>query len=141
MAKKRSHRKPRAAHHDEIEYAPSVNGFDHADALHSDDEGAEPASGCIADIAADGADASAPGILAVGSFLSRILYTASYSASYGVVFPVMLLAHSVPTDNALVRGMIDGGRAARQAVAALYDDSYPAESAATAPAKLDIVTA
>jgi hypothetical protein len=36
--------------------------------------------------------------------------------SYGVVFPATLIARSVPKDNAAVRGLIDGARAAADKV-------------------------
>jgi hypothetical protein len=45
-------------------------------------------------------------------FLCRFVYTTSYTLSYGVVFPATLLAKSIPVDNAAVRGLIDGARAA-----------------------------
>jgi hypothetical protein len=45
-------------------------------------------------------------------FLCRFVYTTSYTISYGVVFPSTLIARSVPRDNAAVRGLIDGARAA-----------------------------
>ncbi len=45
-------------------------------------------------------------------FLCRFVYTTSYTISYGVVFPATLLARSIPVDNAAVRGLIDGARAA-----------------------------
>jgi hypothetical protein len=47
-----------------------------------------------------------------GLFLSRFVYTTSYTFSYGVVFPATLLARSIPRNNAAVRGLIDGARAA-----------------------------
>jgi hypothetical protein len=47
-------------------------------------------------------------------FLSRFVYTTSYTISYGVVFPATLLARSIPVDNAAVRGLIDGAKAATQ---------------------------
>ena len=45
-------------------------------------------------------------------FLSRVVYTMSYSFSYGFVFPVAFVAKSMPADNAVLIGMIDGARAA-----------------------------
>jgi hypothetical protein len=45
-------------------------------------------------------------------FLCRFVYTTSYTISYGVVFPATLLARSIPVDNAAVRGLIDGAKAA-----------------------------
>ena len=49
-------------------------------------------------------------------FLCRFVYTTSYTISYGVVFPATLIARSVPKDNAAVRGLIDGARAATDKV-------------------------
>ena len=51
-------------------------------------------------------------IPAAGRFLSRLVYTMSYSLSYGTVFPVAFVAKSVPANNALVNGLVDGARAA-----------------------------
>jgi hypothetical protein len=45
-------------------------------------------------------------------FLCRFVYTTTYTLSYGVVFPATLIARSIPKDNAAVRGLIDGARAA-----------------------------
>jgi len=36
--------------------------------------------------------------------------------SYGVVYATVFVAKSVPQDNAIVKGLIDGGRAAVDAV-------------------------
>jgi len=67
---------------------------------------------------------------AVGEFLSRFTYTTFYTISYGVVFPSLLLARAVPQENALVHGLIDGSRAARDAVANMKRKSQSEESAA-----------
>jgi hypothetical protein len=53
---------------------------------------------------------------AASRFLSRFVYTTSYTFSYGIVFPAMLIAKSIPTDNAMVHGFIDGARAATETV-------------------------
>ena len=53
---------------------------------------------------------------AAGRFLSRFVYTTSYTVSYGVVFPAVLLAKSIPADNALVHGFVDGAQAASDLV-------------------------
>jgi hypothetical protein len=115
MAKKRSRPKASTTHHEDGGHAPGMNGFDHGGARHDG-----PDAGHATDLAPR---AAAGGLLAADGFLSRIIYTASYGVSFGIVFPVMFLAHTVPTENALVRGLIDGGRAAGEAVAALYDES------------------
>ena len=51
-------------------------------------------------------------IPAVGEFLSRAVYKTCYGVSFGVVFPSVLLARSIPKNNAAVHGLIDGARAA-----------------------------
>ena len=53
---------------------------------------------------------------AAGRFLSRFVYTTSYTFSYGVVFPAMLLAKSIPPNNAIVHGLVDGAHAANDLV-------------------------
>ena len=45
-------------------------------------------------------------------FLARFVYTTSYTISYGVVFPATLISRSIPRDNAAVRGLMDGAKAA-----------------------------
>jgi hypothetical protein len=49
---------------------------------------------------------------AAGRFMSRAVYTMSYSLSYGCVFPVAFVAKSMPADNAIMNGLVDGARAA-----------------------------
>jgi hypothetical protein len=49
-----------------------------------------------------------------GLFVARFVYTACYVASYGVVFPTLVVARSIPRDNAAVRGLVDGAGAARR---------------------------
>ncbi len=52
-------------------------------------------------------------MIPAGNFLSRAIYTTSYGVSYGMIFPVLLIAHAVPSENALVHGIADGANAAR----------------------------
>ena len=59
-------------------------------------------------------------------FLCRFVYTTSYTISYGVVFPATLIARSVPKDNAAVRGLIDGARAATDKVHQMKGLDVPA---------------
>jgi hypothetical protein len=54
-----------------------------------------------------------------GLFLARFVYTTCYAASYGVVFPTMMIARSIPRENAAVRGLIDGAGAAKRRAGAL----------------------
>jgi hypothetical protein len=68
------------------------------------------------DGAADAKATAGKVIPAAGRFLSRFVYTTSYTFSYGVVFPAMLLAKSIPPNNAIVHGFVDGAHAANDLV-------------------------
>jgi hypothetical protein len=52
-----------------------------------------------------------------GSVLSKIAYNTCYAISYGLVFPSVLIAQTVPHNNAFVNGLIDGAHAAKDMVA------------------------
>jgi hypothetical protein len=47
---------------------------------------------------------------------SRLTYTTCYMISYGVVYAAVFLAKSLPQNNPIMEGLIDGGRAAFDAV-------------------------
>ncbi len=49
---------------------------------------------------------------APGGPLSVITYTTCYAISYGLFFPIVLVARAIPKENDAVRGVIDGARAA-----------------------------
>ena len=51
----------------------------------------------------------------VSNAVSRATYATAYTLSYGIVFAAVFVAESVPQDNAFVRGLRDGGVAARDA--------------------------
>jgi hypothetical protein len=75
------------------------------------------------DGAADAREAAAKAFSNTSLFLSRMLYTSTYTISYGVIFPVALVARGIPRDNAAVRGLIEGAQAAsRRADAMLRRD-------------------
>jgi len=80
--------------------------------------------------AAAARQAAGDAIPSVASFANRLLYTTCYGVSYGVVFPLALVALSVPQNNPFVHGLIDGSRAARTKV----DEILGAKSSAEAPA-------
>jgi hypothetical protein len=80
-----------------------------ADAMEDD---ADAMSGTMQPMGQEGSGALA----SAGNFVSRTIYTASYAVSYGVVFPVMMVARVVPSDNVLVHGLADGAQAARERV-------------------------
>ncbi|MFO0953101.1 MAG: hypothetical protein U0835_18500 [Isosphaeraceae bacterium] len=49
---------------------------------------------------------------AAKKLLASVVYNTCYGLSYGVVFPSALIARSVPRDNPIVHGFVDGARAA-----------------------------
>jgi hypothetical protein len=62
--------------------------------------------------AEDARTTAADALPAVGQMASRLVYNTCYAISYGVVFPTVLAARSIPKDNAAVHGLIDGAHAA-----------------------------
>jgi hypothetical protein len=86
------------------------------------------------DGAADAREAATRTWEATSLFASRLVYTTSYTLSYGVVFPVVLLARAVPRNNEAVRGLIDGAQAAILKVDSLRAQSIDTTAAAPVPA-------
>ncbi len=67
---------------------------------------------------------------ASGRFTARLVYTTCYTASYGVVFPAVLLARAIPRNNEAVRGLIDGAHdAIRKADQVLGKSTEPGKPA------------
>jgi hypothetical protein len=71
---------------------------------------------------------------ATSRFVSRFVYNACYTISYGVVFSTTLLAQAIPTNNAAVRGLIDGAHAAVQQLDQLQGAALDSPVAASSPA-------
>jgi hypothetical protein len=86
------------------------------------------------DGAADASEAAARTWDATSLFASRLVYYTCYSLSYGVVFPVMMLARTIPQNNEAVRGMIDGAHAAILKVDQVRSRSIDTAVPALAPA-------
>jgi hypothetical protein len=63
--------------------------------------------------------------------ISRFTYTSSYMVSYGIVYATVFIARSIPQDNPIVEGFIDGGRAAIEALNEAK--AVPAEPAEAKP--------
>ena len=93
-----------------------VTGSSSADPLKSVADALETAVQAARDGAADAKTAVEKALPAASRFLSRFIYTTSYTLSYGVVFPAVLIAKSIPSDNALVHGLVDGAKAASDTV-------------------------
>jgi hypothetical protein len=66
--------------------------------------------------AADAREAANRFAASAGLFAARFVYTTCYTISYGVVFPTVMIARSVPRGNAAVRGLVEGASAARRQV-------------------------
>ena len=45
--------------------------------------------------------------------ISRMAYTGSYVLAYGIVYAAVFVAQSLPQENPVMKGLRDGGRAAR----------------------------
>jgi hypothetical protein len=58
-----------------------------------------------------------------GNVLTQMTYKACYAISYGLVFPSVLLAQSIPKNNAFVHGLIDGAHAAKDMAAEMKTKS------------------
>ncbi len=86
------------------------------------------------DGAADAREAATRTWEATSLFVSRLVYTTCYTCSYGIVFPAVLLARSIPRNNAAVHGLIDGAHAAKQKVEELHGPSFEAPSLVAVPA-------
>ncbi len=65
------------------------------------------ASKAARDGAADARDAAIRTWNATSEIACRVVYNTCYAVSYGVVFPAVFLAHSVPRNNAVVRGLVE----------------------------------
>lgn len=62
--------------------------------------------------ASDARNAAARFLPVASQFLKSCAYGTAYGISYGVVFPSYLIARSIPRDNPVVHGLIDGAAAA-----------------------------
>ena len=89
-----------------------------ADPLRSAADAMALALQAAKDGAADAQERVSQVMPAIGGFVTRLTYTTCYAVSYGVVFPTLLVARAVPKDNAIVNGLVDGARAARDAIGA-----------------------
>jgi len=109
-----------------------------ADPLRTAADAMALAAQAAKDGAADAQARVSEAMPAINRFFSRLTYTSFYSIAYGVVFPTMLLVRAIPQDNAIVHGMIDGGAAARDAVAKMRKEKvsgseHSAETQSEAP--------
>jgi hypothetical protein len=66
--------------------------------------------------------------------IGRVVYGTAYAVSYGLAFPVMLLAHALPKDSVLVLGFVEGAGAARESVAGLLESPRALGHSSSSPA-------
>ena len=76
----------------------------------------EKAAQTATDTVADAKASFEKSLPAASRFLSRLVYTSCYSLSYGIVFPTVWVAKSIPPDNPVVTGLAEGAKAAIDAV-------------------------
>jgi hypothetical protein len=69
---------------------------------------------------------------AVNRFVSRFVYTTCYTLSYGVVFPSVLVARTIPKNNPIVHGLVDGANAAIDMVDEMRKRKHEASAAQAA---------
>jgi hypothetical protein len=103
-----------------------------ADPLHAVADAMETAVQAAKEGAAAAKEAAEQAVPAANRFLSRFVYTTCYTLSYGIVFPTVFVARSVPKNNALVLGLIDGAQAAIDAVDEIKRRPLASESASVA---------
>jgi hypothetical protein len=68
---------------------------------------------------------------AATKLLTSLVYNTCYGLSYGVVFPSVLIARSIPKDNPVVHGFVDGARAAVDMVDEMRGKAIEAEGSAS----------
>jgi hypothetical protein len=86
------------------------------DPLKSVADALEAAVHAVKEGASDAQESAANLLPGSEHFLSQLAYRTCYAISYGIVFPSVLVARSVPQNNAFVHGLIDGAQAARDMV-------------------------
>ncbi len=83
-----------------------------SDALKSVSDALEKAVQTASDTALDAKASVERAFPEATRFVASVVYSTSYAISYGLVFPEALIARSIPSNNALVNGLVDGAKAA-----------------------------
>jgi len=91
---------------------PTVSAEQGQDPLKAVADAMEAAVHAAKQGAADARETAAEALPAASKMLSDLVYKTCYGISYGVVFPSVLIARSIPQNNPVVHGFIDGSRAA-----------------------------
>jgi hypothetical protein len=97
----------------------------HPDPLKSVADAMEAAVLAAKDGASQARESVANAFPEAGNMLARLAYNTSYAISYGLVFPAVFVAKSVPQNNALIHGLADGARAAIDTVSEMRSHKGP----------------
>ena len=98
--------------------ATVANGVLSNDPLKSVADALETAVQMARDGAVDARAAIEETLPVATGFLARLTYRTCYAFSYGVVFPTALVMRSIPKNNVIVNGFVDGAHAAGDKVEA-----------------------
>jgi hypothetical protein len=94
-------------------------GLDSSDPLKSVADALETAFQAVTDGSTEATAAAENAIPAATRFVARLVYNTSYIVTFGVVFPSMMIAKSIPADNAIIRGFTDGAHDAIEKIGGL----------------------
>ena len=83
-------------------------GLDSSDPLKSVADALETAFQAVKNGSTHATAAAENALPAATRFVAHLAYTTSYTLTFGVVFPSMMIAKSIPADNAIIRGITDG---------------------------------
>ena len=99
------------------------------DAMNRVAKAMSDAAGAVRSGASDAAESARRLAPKAARVVSQTVYSTCYYFSYGVVFPTMFVVSFIPKNNALVHGLVDGARAASDAVCDLRARRAAAEPA------------
>lgn len=94
-----------------------------ADPLKAVADAMEAAVKAAKEGAEDAKETAAKALPVASEFVSKAVYKTCYGLSFGVVFPSVLLARSLPKNNAAMHGFIDGAHAAMDLVSDMKSKS------------------
>ena len=89
----------------------SVGAMD-SDPLHAVADAMDAAVKAAKDGAQNARATAAEALPAASAFLTQAVYKTCYTISYGAVFGSVFVARSIPKENAIVHGLIDGANSA-----------------------------
>lgn len=88
------------------------------------------AAEAVRDGAGDAFARAKQAVPATGEVVSRFVYSSFYYASYGVVFPTMLVANFIPGGGPIAAGLLDGANAANSVIVEMKEKAAARKAAA-----------